>query len=332
MSTNIHTYTPKPARQRGFTLIELLVVIAIIAVLIALLLPAVQQAREAARRTQCKNNLMQVGLALQNYILGHDVLPPGSLNASGPINSKEDATQYHLGWMVQILPYMEQGNVYNHVDFTKSIYAQENNPVRSRMIASFICPSDPHNRGTVGISNYCGVHNDYETSIDVNQNGVLYLNSSVRYEQVKDGSSNTIYVMESLGNMGSDLGWMSGTRATLRNGVIWSNKPTPATATDPDKEVSASDPAAAGTPDPNAPAAPNYTMHPNGRGRGIAIQQQLADLENGIDSVGGPSSSHVGGWHNLMGDGSVRFISENISPRTFRNLTHRADGEMLDEF
>ena len=81
----------RATRHSGFTLIELLVVIAIIAVLIALLLPAVQQAREAARRTQCKNNMMQIGLALNNYMMAHEVLPPGTQNDTGPIQSKEGA-------------------------------------------------------------------------------------------------------------------------------------------------------------------------------------------------------------------------------------------------
>src|SRR5258708_4743285 len=85
-------------RRSAFTLIELLVVIAIIAVLIALLLPAVQQAREAARRTQCKNNLMQLGVALQNYMMAHDLLPPGTQNDAGPVISKE-AGGYHMGWL-----------------------------------------------------------------------------------------------------------------------------------------------------------------------------------------------------------------------------------------
>src|SRR5213083_896811 len=101
-------------RHRGFTLIELLVVIAIIAVLIALLLPAVQQAREAARRTQCKNNLMQLGLALHNYEMAYELLPPGSINPTGPI--RNESKGYHMGWMVQILPYIDQGNVFDHFD------------------------------------------------------------------------------------------------------------------------------------------------------------------------------------------------------------------------
>ena len=92
-------------RPTGFTLIELLVVIAIIAILIALLLPAVQQAREAARRVSCKNNLMQIGLALHSYELSHEVLPPGVVETESPI--KQEAEGYHISWYAQLLPYIE---------------------------------------------------------------------------------------------------------------------------------------------------------------------------------------------------------------------------------
>jgi len=321
-------------RRRGFTLIELLVVIAIIAVLIALLLPAVQQAREAARRTQCKNNLMQIGLALQNYMLGHEVLPPGTQNATGPIVSKEDETQYHMNWIVQILPYLEQQNVYNHIDFTNSVYSPANSPVRVRQMQTLICPTDPNTYGkTVGLTTYCGVHHDYEAPIDVNQNGVLFLNSAIHYEQVTDGSSNTIYVMEARANTGADLGWMSGTRATLRNGVKWTNRAEmeAAAKTQTTPPVATTDGNTAAKP--AEPVKSNYTSHNYGRGVVPGMPPQpLTPVNMGADSVGGPSSHHTGGWQNVMGDGSVRFISENIDPKTLRNLTHRADGEMLSEF
>ena len=293
---------------RGFTLIELLVVIAIIAVLIALLLPAVQQAREAARRTQCKNNLMQVGLALQNYLMGHEVLPPGSQNAVGPILSVEDVDQYHMGWIVQILPYLEQGNVFNHVDFTKSVYGPENAPVRNRSLQVLHCPSDPAgNLGGAAATSYYGVHNDFETPIDVNQNGVLFLNSSIRYEQITDGSSNTIFVMEAQRASASGLGWISGTRDSLRNGVKWTNND-----------------------GSNAP--PAYEPHGTYIGGAAAIQKELAELQSGKDFVGGASSYHTGGYHAAMGDGAIRFVSINVNLPVLRNLCHRADGEMQDDF
>ena len=330
----VHVFpSSRRLRRHGFTLIELLVVIAIIAVLIALLLPAVQQAREAARRTQCKNNLMQIGLALQNYMLGHEVLPPGTQNATGPIVSKEDETQYHMNWIVQILPYLEQQNVYNHIDFDQSVYSKSNGAVRSRQMNSLICPSDPHTYGkSVGLTNYCGVHNDFETPIDVNQNGVLFLNSAIHYEQVTDGSSNTIYVMESRADMGADLGWMSGTRATLRNGVKWTNRAEMEAATKVDTPPRDATPDGNEAVKPAEPIEAKYASHNFGRGAVPSIQQQLNAANVGTELVGGPSSHHTGGWHNVMGDGAVRFISENIDPKVLRNLTHRADGEMLSDF
>src|SRR3954449_786037 len=136
---------PRCARARGFTLIELLVVIAIIAVLIALLLPAIQSAREAARRAQCVNNLMQLSIALQNYESAHEVLPPGVVNDTGPIASAPKG--YHFSWMVQILPYIEQKNVYRHLDFKKGAYDQSNQTARAVTIQSFLCPSSPFSAG-----------------------------------------------------------------------------------------------------------------------------------------------------------------------------------------
>src|SRR5262249_37290007 len=145
----------------GFTLIELLVVIAIIAVLIAMLLPAVQQAREAARRTQCKNNLMQLGLALQNYLGAHQVLPPGTQDKSGPIQSKENGG-YHMGWLTQILPYLDQQNVYEHIDLNKSVYDPANLPVRQHRISTFVCPTDSYAfKPGPALTSYYGVHNDF---------------------------------------------------------------------------------------------------------------------------------------------------------------------------
>ena len=343
------TTVPRPClrkRSAGFTLIELLVVIAIIAVLIALLLPAVQQAREAARRTQCKNNLMQIGLALSNYMMAHEVLPPGTQNDKGPIRSKE-ADGYHMSWCTQILPYIEQQNVYEHIDFTKSVYDPLNAAVRQQPVNTFICPSDPGNRlagnGTsalAAVTSYCGIHNDFETPIDVKQNGVLFLNSSVRYEQIRDGSSNTIFVMESRLNGGSDLGWISGTKASLRNVVVVVSGGLPAnllgqlsldgfTAIEEEaKELSS------GNPIPGNAAEPQFRSHASSIGNANSgnVRQELADLESGREFVGGGSSNHVGGGHFGMGDGSIRFISQNISPKLLRNLAHKSDGEMLGDF
>ena len=329
-------------RSGGFTLIELLVVIAIIAVLIALLLPAVQQAREAARRTQCKNNLMQIGLALNNYMHAHGVLPPGTSNATGPIVSREPAStgpqfgigpaqgsqpvvpsqtkaaDYHMSWIVQILPHIEQGNVFRHIDFTNSVYAPENLTARAKVLPVLRCPSDPGmalGSTGAGANNYCGIHNDYETPIDVNQNGVLFLNSSIRHDQITDGCSSTLFVAEVMSHRGTDLGWMSGTRSTLRNLVLRTTKLETGAVTE-------------------------YTIHPfptfpgggGMYGGNVAAREEPNAPTDGSEFVGGFSSMHSTGFQAVFGDGSVRFFSQNIDSRLLRNLAHRADGEMLGEF
>jgi len=317
-------------RPRGFTMIELLIVIAIIAVLIALLLPAVQQSRERARRLQCQNNLLQLGLALHNYAMAHGVLPPGTVNASGPISAtpraaqpgisygysflddsdgadqaaaQANASEYHMNWIVQLLPFLEKGNHYRHIDFMKSVYAPENADVRQQILPGLRCPSSP--AGAVIGTEYVGIHNDYETPIDVNQNGVLFLNSSIRLSDVKDGCSHTMFVTEGFQGTGSGLGWMSGTSATLRNAVVWQNR---------DK--------------PDEP--PRYRVRPMNDPR--SMQQQLAESERGTMSVGGPGSYHSQGFNCVLGDGSVRLVSSSIDAFVLRNLAHRADGEMPDEF
>ena len=337
-------------RSNGFTLIELLVVIAIIALLIALLLPAVQQAREAARRTQCKNQLMQFGLALNNYMNTHGVLPPGTSNATGPIVSQEpgstvpqfgaggatlgagdlapgsqpvipsqqNGTSYHMSWIVQILPYLEQRNVYQHIDFTNSVYAPENLPVRSRLLVTVRCPSDPGmalGSTGAGANNYCGIHNDFETPIDVNQNGVLFLNSSIKYDQITDGCSSTLFVAEVMSHRGTDLGWMSGTRATLRNMVI-------RTTTPETSEISGY----------KTHSFPTFQGGGGMYGGNVATREEPNAPTDGSEFVGGFSSMHTGGFQAVFGDGSVRFLSQNIDSRILRNLAHRADGEMLGEF
>ena len=328
-------------RSSGFTLIELLVVIAIIAVLIALLLPAVQQAREAARRTQCKNQLVQLGLALNNYMNAHGVLPPGTSNATGPIVSQEPLSNipqfgvggtggslpitlnpravpdYHMGWIVQILPFLEQQNVSRQIDFTTSVYSPENQPVRAHVISNLRCPSDPGMAlGSTGAANnnYSGVHNDFETPIDVNQNGVLFLNSSIRHDQITDGCSATMLVGEVVSQRGTQLGWMSGTRSSLRNVVLRTPGPQPSgdfgfkPHTSPWSEAARGRFIGNGTwEDPNAPT-------------------------DGSEFVGGFSSMHLNGFQAAFCDGSVRFVPCNIDSRILRNLAHRSDGEMLGEF
>jgi prepilin-type N-terminal cleavage/methylation domain-containing protein/prepilin-type processing-associated H-X9-DG protein len=281
-------------RRRGFTLIELLVVIAIIAVLIGLLLPAVQAAREAARRAQCMSNLMQLGIALHNYEGAHEVLPPGVINPSGPI--KNIPPGYHFGWLTQILRFIEEGNIDNHLDRSVSVYATVNFTACLINVAIFLCPSDRQSLSTTGVgqSSYAGCHHDVEAPIAANNMGVLFLNSHIAYEAITDGSAHTIFIGEKI--LTGDLGWASGTHATLRN---------------------------TGSP-------------PGGRGGGIRMSYLGEDDSEGNPTdptsplfVGGFSSYHPGGANFAFGDGSVKFIRSAISRRVFHFLGNRADGEMI---
>ncbi|WP_337173975.1 DUF1559 domain-containing protein [Paludisphaera sp.] len=287
---------PRP----GFTLIEVLGVIAIIAVLIALLLPAVQAAREAARRSQCVNNLMQIGVALHNYEGAFEVLPPGVVDeGNGPILDQPKG--YGFGWLVRLAPYMEMKNVYNHFNFQVGLYDEVNQTTRARLLSSFICPSDPRGGRRDGhefpASSYVGMHHDVEAPIAADNRGVLFLNSAIRYEDVPDGSSNTIYAAEKRID-GTDLGWASGTRATLRN---------------------------AGSP-PNA--RDGVLIHAEGGPIERAAYQ--SDPEHAGKFVGGIGSYHPGGANTLFGDGSVKFIKDSMAIGTFRLLVNRADGEVID--
>ena len=203
----------KTNARRGFTLVELLVVIAIIGVLIGLLLPAVLAAREAARRSACSNNLMQISLALQNYEAAHEALPPGVTNPDGPIRSEK--TGLHQTWILHVLPYLDEGNLYKQMDWKLSVYDDKYAALRGRSPALLVCPSQPGTEARAS-SSYAGCHHSVEAPIDANNDGVLFLNSRIRYDDITDGASHTIYVGEKIWEQG-DLGWMSGTRATLRN-------------------------------------------------------------------------------------------------------------------
>jgi len=217
---NVRTRFKETPKHHGFTLVELLVVIAIIGVLVGLLLPAVQAAREAARRVSCMNNQTQLGLAIHHFEFSMEHLPSGCLNPQGPINN--EAVGQSVSWIVSILPYIEQQSAYKKFDLEAGAYAEVNQPVRALAIPTLSCPSNPSEtvqmdgEQAIGVSHYAGCYNDSEAPIDIDNNGLLYLNSDIRYSEILDGSSYTILLSECKQSSES-LGWVSGDRSTLRN-------------------------------------------------------------------------------------------------------------------
>lgn len=295
---NSLSYTPTATVERerfAFTLVELLVVIAIIGILVALLLPAVQAAREAARRTACLNNITQLGLALHNYEFHFESLPAGVTDAKGPTRNEPQGN--HTSWIVKILPYMEERALYTRYDQAAGAYATVNAPVRSAHISVLECLSDQlsSENSAIAPSSYVGCHHDVEAPIDVNNNGLLFLNSKIRYSDIFDGSSKTILLSEAFLDPKS-LGWVSGTRATLRN-TSSINKPFPKFGSNPEP---ADDP---------------------------TEQNKVGSL-----FVGGFGSYHPGGINVNFADGSTRFISESIEPELLKQLGNRADGEITKPF
>lgn len=207
-----------PASRRrgaaGFTLIELLVVIAIIGVLVSLLLPAVQSAREAARRCSCANNLTQISLGVHNHEFHQEVFPAGVTDPDGPIRNRAEGS--HVSWLVHLLPYLEQRALARHFDEAAGAYGAANADVRKVHLSIFACPSSPGQSGVNGWSSYAGCHHDVEAAIDDTNHGLLFRNSRITFADIDDGSSNTLLLGEHLLEP-DHLGWISGTRATLRN-------------------------------------------------------------------------------------------------------------------
>ncbi|MEW4528929.1 DUF1559 domain-containing protein [Maioricimonas sp. JC845] len=331
-------------RRRGFTLIELLVVIAIIAILIALLLPAVQQAREAARRTQCKNNLKQLGLALHNYVDANRYLPPGAA-----VDLSVTSTGNNGSWGVhgRLLPYLEQGNLYNNVDLTIAWDFQT--AIDGLKIATFGCPSDPgsdqvrdpgggkvHLYPTTYGFNY-GTWFVFNPTNGQGGNGAFFPNSKLSFAAFTDGTTNTLLAAE-----------VKAWQPYTRNGG-------PSSTTIPGTIADAETAVASGAQYKNT----GHTEWPDGRVHHSGVTTTLApnsrveyntgsevvdadfnSWQEGKDgSAGNPTyaiitsrSFHEGIVNVALVDGSARSVSENIDLGLWRALGTRNQGEVISEF
>lgn len=298
----------------GFTLIELLVVIAIIAVLIALLLPAVQQAREAARRTQCKNHLKQFGLALHNYHESHRTFPPGMIYRSNL-----------MGFHSLLLPFIDQAPLYQLINFSLRWDNTAFAPIEKQRVPVFYCPSfgretgknsetmvtpvySVHYFGIMGAKGTDPQGRTYSTDGPTPirwggfaNNGMLYHNSRIRFNDVIDGTSNTLLMGEiswdttKAGFADHQRSWIQGVGGAEPN--LWDN---------------------------SSYACRNVQYKIGSMGATFLPDTWWNDVSFG--------SSHVGGCHFLVADGSVRFVSENVNLQIYKAVMSRANSETVSEF
>lgn len=305
-------------KRHGFTIIELLVVIAVISVLIALLLPAVQQAREAARRAACKNNMRQIGLAFHNYESTHRVFPPGYIHKPGPAGSPAAiANHAGLAWGAMLLPYVEQASLYKEFDSNIPIWDASNRLPRERHLPIYLCPSDTYSADAYVIrddsvtpfeqyaaSSYAANWGPSTATVNLDDTpllsqGLYYRNSSTSVRDVTDGLSNTLAVGE------------------RTNGPIPSSSPTAGGHSVFENAWSA--------------AVREITEYSDDHGHMVLFETQFRPNQVDGDDKG-LSAPHEGICHFLLGDGSVRAISENIDAETYNSLGTRAGGEIIGEY
>ena len=299
----MQSYVPRSARcsqtpfhtRSGFSLIELLVVIAIIAILVALLLPAVQQAREAARRVQCKNNLKQIGLALQNYHDKYGKFPPGFIRAHG------------TAWSAMILPELDQSPLFNTITWGSRWSSGGNEAACGTVVPVFRCPSAPipnHVANNSNIENRvpctylacASGTNLVDNSIDDSfQDGLFFNNRSMKMRDIMDGSSNTVAIGETkfdnliLQNGNVRDHWYFGS-VQIRNGIE------------------------------------NSEFIGSTAARINAFDIPSAPIDEKELCFG---SYHPGGCHLLLADGSVRFFDENLDRTVLSGVGTLDGGEVI---
>jgi prepilin-type N-terminal cleavage/methylation domain-containing protein len=314
-SCGVQTVRRLPA---AFTLIELLVVIAIIAVLIGLLLPAVQKVREAAARTKCANNMKQIGLGLHNYHDANKAFPPGYL-APVPYSDGASDTTPGWGWAAQILPYIEQDNLFRQLNFNQPV---QNSPAIQTIVNVYLCPSDSLPPAAVPVPNAFGTPlalaapSSYAACVGGDESepdgstglGIFYRNSATRLTDVTDGTSTTIMIGER--SWGNANGIWAG---SIANGVILRGNQNPCP----------------GSGAGSYPASVLVQAHSH-------LNNTTTDTDGGLDDF---SSRHTGGSFFVFADGSARFIRSIPSDNSdgsytrdsiiFQALGTRASGEIV---
>jgi prepilin-type N-terminal cleavage/methylation domain-containing protein/prepilin-type processing-associated H-X9-DG protein len=337
-------------RRTAFTLIELLVVIAIIAVLIGLLLPAVQKVREAAARVQCQNNLKQLGLAMHNYegAIGH--LPPAFRNTVPPAFTGLPAYFFSWSALAELNPFLEQTNIYNMMNLTQPIYMPPNFTISTanqfavqQVVKLFLCPSDlmkpvaaDYGVPTIGPTNYAVCVGTGTTNggppfgSPLNSDGMFTAGQGFRITDVSDGSSNTAMMSESL--LGAGQANASGPMPSAPQGVqrvyAYTGFGTPLSAG-----------ACAGAGQWNVSDLRGF-MWASGEMRCGSYNHYYTPNAAIYDCVTNDlttytsfafraaRSNHTGGVNVLFGDGGVRYVSQSISPSTWRALATRSGGDL----